>query len=164
MVERLPMEVVVHFIYPLEHQRIQHNVIHVDEHHRYVGISRIKYEFFFFKSFHPIETHRDSVDNRYTSNVVANRFKPLMTYTNPNSSTFDRSTAIVNLPPASSPTSLTMRSGHLIRKEQSDVDHLTKLLMKSMNSSNEPNFFGELKKRNFSLSNWLFLQRNVCSM
>ena len=35
-----------------------------------------------------------------------------------------------------------MRNGNLIKKDQSDVDHLTKLLMKSMNSSNEPNFFG----------------------
>jgi hypothetical protein len=35
-----------------------------------------------------------------------------------------------------------MRHGNLIKREQTDVDHLTKLLMKSMNSSNEPNFFG----------------------
>jgi hypothetical protein len=99
-------------------------------------------KFFFFKSYHQIEMHRDSVDNPYTSNVVANRFKPLIAYTNPKSNTFDRSSAIVNLPPASSSTSLTMRNGNLIKKEQSEVDHLTKLLMKSMNSSNDSNFFG----------------------
>jgi hypothetical protein len=86
--------------------------------------------------------HRDSNDNRYTSNVVANRFKPLIAYTNPNSNTYDRSSAIVNLPPAPNSNSLTMRHGNLIKKEQTDVDHLTKLLMKNMNSSNEPNFFG----------------------
>ncbi len=86
--------------------------------------------------------HRDSNDNRYTSNVVANRFKPLIAYTSPNSNTYDRSSAIVNLPPAPNSNSLTMRHGNLIKKEQTDVDHLTKLLMKSLNSSNEPNFFG----------------------
>jgi hypothetical protein len=98
--------------------------------------------FLLFKSFHQIEMHRDSNDNRYTSNVIANRFKPLMVYTNPTSNTFDRTTAVVNLPPAPNSTSLTMRNGHLIKKEQSDVDHLTKLLMKSMNTSSEQHFFG----------------------
>jgi hypothetical protein len=90
--------------------------------------------------------HRDSpIDNRYTSNVIANRFKPLMAYTNPNSTkspVFDnaerRSPSIVNLPPTSFP----IRNGHLIKKDLPDVDHLTKLLMKSMNSTNEQNFFG----------------------
>jgi len=98
--------------------------------------------------------HRDSpIDNRYKSNVVANRFKPLIGYKNSNntkSSVFDnserRSPSIVNLPPASShannPTSFPIRSGHLMKKDSSDVDNVTKLLMKSMNSSNEPNFFG----------------------
>jgi hypothetical protein len=98
--------------------------------------------------------HRDSpIDNRYTSNVIANRFKPLIAYTNPNSTkspVFDnterRSPSIVNLPPTSShsnhPTPFSIRSGNLIKKDPSDVDHLTKLLMKSINSSNEPNFFG----------------------
>jgi len=86
--------------------------------------------------------HRDSNDNRYTSNVVANRFKPLIAYTNPNNNTYDRSSAIVNLPPAPNSNSLTMRHGNLIKKEQTDVDQLTRLLMKTINSSNEPNFFG----------------------
>jgi hypothetical protein len=96
----------------------------------------------FFKSFHQIEMHRDSIDNRYTSNVVANRFKPLIAYTSPNSNTYDRTSAIVNLPPAPNSTSLTMSHGNLIRKEQANIDHLTRILMKNMNSSNEPNFFG----------------------
>jgi hypothetical protein len=143
MVERLRMEVLVHFIYQLEHQQISHNATFVDEHHRYVKFIEMKIEVFFFKSFHQIEMHRDSVDNRYTSNVVANRFKPSLAYTNPNGNTYDRSAAIVNLPPAPNSNSLTMRHGNLIKKEQTEVDHLTKLLMKSMHSANEPNFFGK---------------------
>jgi hypothetical protein len=132
VVERLVMGAVALFISPLEHQLI------VDEHHRYVEkLSNQTKNCFFEQSFHQIEMHRD-----YTSNVVANRFKPLIAYTSPNSNTYDRSSAIVNLPPTPSPTSLNLRHGNLIRKEQPDVDHLTKLLMKSMNSSNEPNFFG----------------------
>ena len=92
--------------------------------------------------------HRDSpIDNRYTSNVITNRFKPLLTYTNPNStksSVFENSehrssSSVVNLPPTSFP----IRSGNLMKKDPTDVDHLTKLLMKSMNSSNEQNFFGK---------------------
>ncbi len=94
-----------------------------------------------------MEIHRDSpIDNRYSPNVIANRFKPLLPYTNPNntkSPVFDdaerRPSSVANLPPTSFP----IRSGNLMRKEPSDVDHLTKLLMKSMNSSNEPNFFGK---------------------
>lgn len=94
------------------------------------------------KSFHQI-----SSDNRYTSNVITNRFKPLIAFTNPNTTTTnnnnDRSSAkIVNLPPAPNSTSVTMRQGNIIKKEQNDLDHLTKLLIKSMNSANEPNFFG----------------------
>ena len=65
-----------------------------------------------------------------------------MAYTSPNNNNFDRPSTSANLPPASSSTSLPQRNGHAMRKEQSDVDHLTKLLMKSMNVSNEPNFFG----------------------
>lgn len=97
--------------------------------------------------------HRDSpIDNRYSSNVVANRFKPLIVYTGPNSnkpSMFEnpehRPSSVVNLPPTAShshSTSYTMRSGNLMKRDPTDVDHLTKLLMRSMNSSNEPNFFG----------------------
>ncbi|CAF3095523.1 unnamed protein product [Rotaria socialis] len=106
-------------------------------------------------SIRQIEILRDSpLDSRYTSNVVANRFKPLIAFTSPNgnqSPVFDnierQSPSVVNLPPTSShpnsnPTPFTIRSGHQMRKEPSDVDQLTKLLMKSMNSSNEPNFFG----------------------
>ncbi|CAF1543507.1 unnamed protein product [Rotaria magnacalcarata] len=104
-------------------------------------------------SIRQIEMLRDSpLDTRYTSNVVANRFKPLIAFTSSNgnkSPVFDnierRSPSVVNLPPTSShpnPTPFTIRSGHQMRKEPSDVDQLTKLLMKSMNSSNEPNFFG----------------------
>jgi hypothetical protein len=85
--------------------------------------------------------HQDSIDNRYTSNVVANRFKPSVAFTNPNN-TYDRSSTIVNLPPAPNSSSLTIRQGNIIRKEHNDLDHLTKLLMKSMNSVNEPNVFG----------------------
>jgi hypothetical protein len=124
------MEVVELFISQLVHQLI---VIFVDEHHQYVEKDLTKTKTFcFFKSFHQIEMHRD-----YSPNLVANRFKPLIAYTSP-----DRSSAIVNLPPTPSPTSLNIRNGNLIKKEQSEVDHLTKLLMKSMNSSNEPNLFG----------------------
>ncbi|CAF4125803.1 unnamed protein product, partial [Rotaria sordida] len=75
-----------------------------------------------------------------------------MAYTSVNSNkspVFDnserRSPSIVNLPPTSShsnSTSFTMRNGNIMKRDTSDVDHLTKLLMKSMNSSNEPNFFG----------------------
>jgi hypothetical protein len=97
--------------------------------------------------------HRDSpTDNRYTSNVVANRFKPLLAYTslnNTKSPVFDdserRSPSIVNLPPTSShsnSTPFTMRNGNIMKKDPSDVDQLTRLLMKTINSSNEPNFFG----------------------
>ncbi|CAF1103030.1 unnamed protein product [Rotaria sordida] len=104
-------------------------------------------------SIRQIDMHHDSpIDNRYTSNVVANRFKPLMAYTSVNSNkspVFDnserRSPSIVNLPPTSShsnSTSFTMRNGNIMKRDTTDVDHLTKLLMKSMNSSNEPNFFG----------------------
>ncbi|CAF4547903.1 unnamed protein product [Rotaria sp. Silwood1] len=104
-------------------------------------------------SIRQIDMHRDSsIDNRYTSNVVANRFKPLMAFTSPNSSKSPvldnsgrQSPSVVNLPPTSShpnSTPFTMRSGNLIKRDSSDVDHLTKLLMKSMNSSNEPHFFG----------------------
>jgi hypothetical protein len=90
--------------------------------------------------------HRDSpIDNRYTSNVIANRFKPLMAYTNLNSTkspVFDnserQSPSIMNLPPTSFP----IRNGNLLKRDLSDVDHLTKLLMKTMNSSNEPSIFG----------------------
>ncbi|CAF2814343.1 unnamed protein product [Rotaria sp. Silwood2] len=92
--------------------------------------------------FHQIEMRRDSGDNRYKSNIVANRFKSSIAYTSPNNNTFDRSSTSANLPPASSSTSLPIRSGHLIKKEPSEVDQLAKLLMKSMNVSNEPNFFG----------------------
>jgi hypothetical protein len=77
--------------------------------------------------------HRDS---------IANRYQPLIAYATPNSNTYDRSTAIVNLPPAPNSTSLTMRHGNLIRKEPTEMDQLTKLLIKNMNSSNEQNFFG----------------------
>ena len=94
-----------------------------------------------------MEMHRDSpLDNRYTSNVIANRFKPLVTYPNPNESNspvFDKpehsSPSLVNLPPTSFP----LRNGNPMKRDPSDLDHLTKLLMKSMNSSNEPNFFGK---------------------
>ncbi|CAF1223435.1 unnamed protein product [Rotaria sordida] len=90
-------------------------------------------------SFHQIETRRDSGDNPYKSNIVANRFKSSIAYTSPNNNTFDRpSTISANLPPISLP----IHHEHLIKKEQSEVDHLTSLLMKSMNSSNQPNFFG----------------------
>lgn len=85
--------------------------------------------------------------------MVANRFKPSIAYANPNSnrpSTFDgsesrSSSAVANLPPASShsaSTPFTMRSGHMMKRDTADVDHLARLLMKSINSSNEPNFFG----------------------
>ncbi|CAF4558430.1 unnamed protein product [Rotaria magnacalcarata] len=93
-------------------------------------------------TFHQLEKHRNSIDNRYTSNIVANQFKPSMAYTGPNNNNFDRPSISANLPPASSSTCLPQRNGHAMRKEQSEVDHLTKLLMKSMNVSNEPNFFG----------------------
>jgi len=58
-----------------------------------------------------------------------NRFQPL-----------SNAPAIVNLPPAT----VSMRNGGhgLKRDPPADVDHLTKLLLKSMNSANEPNFFG----------------------
>jgi hypothetical protein len=113
--------------------------------------------------------HRDSpIDNRYTSNVIANRLKPLIAYTNPNgtnSPVFEnsehRSPSLVNLPPTSFP----QRNGNLMKKDPSDVDHLTKLLMKSMNSSNEANFFGKFlihftKKQKILM---IFL-RYVCKM
>ncbi|CAF4368114.1 unnamed protein product [Rotaria socialis] len=93
-------------------------------------------------TFHQGEKRRNSNDNRYTSNIVANRFKSSMAYTSLNNNNFDRPSISANLPPASSSISLPQRNGHAMRKEQSDVDHLTKLLMKSMNVSNEPNFFG----------------------
>ena len=97
--------------------------------------------------------HRDiPIDNRHTSNVIANRIKPFMAYTSPNSNkspVFDnterRSPSIVNLPPPSShsnSTPFTMRSGNLMKRDPSDVDHLTKLLMKTINSSHEPIIFG----------------------
>ena len=78
---------------------------------------------------------------RDPTNMIANRFKPLIACTN--------SPAIVNLPPAPSPTSsISMRNGHGMKRDPSDVDHLTKLLLKSMNSANEPNFFGKRIKDN----------------
>ena len=91
--------------------------------------------------------HRDSsIDNRHTSNVLASRLKPLLGYTNPNGSNapaFEpsehRPPSLINRPPTSFP----QRSGSLLKKDPSDVDQLTKLLMKSMNSSNEANFFGK---------------------
>lgn len=94
-----------------------------------------------------MEVHRDSpVDNRYPSNVTANRFKPLISYPNPNGrnspvleNSERRSSTLVNLPPTSFP----MRNGNQMKKPPADLDHLTKLLMKTMNSSNEPNFFGK---------------------
>ncbi|CAF0782119.1 unnamed protein product [Adineta ricciae] len=104
--------------------------------------------------FRQIDAHRDSsLDNRYVSNVAANRFKPFIAYANPNSirpSSFDGSesrspSAVANLPPASSnsnSTPFTMRSGHTMKRDSTDVDNLARLLMKSINSSNEPNFFG----------------------
>lgn len=106
----------------------------------------------------PIEVHHDSpVDTRYASNLVANRFKPLIAFTSPNSNkspVFDnterRSPSVVNLPPTSShpnSTPFSIRSGHLLRKDPTDVDHLTKLLMKSMITSNEPNFLGKLQQK-----------------
>ena len=52
----------------------------------------------------------------------------------------------MNLPPASAVSSHTpsaLRNGHSTTKAPSSVDHLRKLLMKSMNSSHAPNFFGE---------------------
>ncbi len=140
MVERLLMEVAVHFIYPLVNQRICHNA---DEHHRYEQIIQTLSIFSLIKSFHPTEMRHDASDHRYTSNVVANRFKPLIAYTSPNSNTYDRSSAIVNLPPAPNSTSLPIRHGNVVKREQTEIDQLTKLLMKSMNSSSEPNFFGE---------------------
>lgn len=75
--------------------------------------------------------HIDPVDTRYSSNIVSNRFKPLVAYTSPNT--------IVTLPPA---PNLTIRHGNLVRKDSTDIDHLTKLLMKTMHSTNEPNVFG----------------------
>ena len=72
---------------------------------------------------------RSSMDNRLTSNVVSNRFKPLIAYTIP-----DRSNA----------SSLIMHHGNLINQENSELDQLTKLLIQSINSSNETNFFGEI--------------------
>ena len=95
-----------------------------------------------------MEVHRDSpLDNRYPSNVTASRFKPLISYPNPNGrnspvleNSERRSSTLVNLPPTSFP----MRNGNQIKKPPVDLDHLTKLLMKSMNSSNEPNFFGKI--------------------
>ncbi|CAF3944203.1 unnamed protein product [Rotaria sp. Silwood1] len=95
------------------------------------------------QSIRQMDMHRDSpIDNQYTSNVVANRFKPLMAYTSVNSNkspVFDnserRSPSVVNLLPTSShpnSTPFTMRNGNLIKRDASDDDHLTKLLMKSM--------------------------------
>ncbi|UJR26863.1 hypothetical protein I4U23_008174 [Adineta vaga] len=103
--------------------------------------------------FRQTDMHRDApTDNRYASNVIANRFKPLLAYTSPNSNNspiFDnsehRSPSVVNLPPTSShsnSTPFTMRTGHMMKKDSTDVDHLARLLMKSIHSSNEPNFFG----------------------
>ena len=86
--------------------------------------------------------HRDSLDNRYTSHVIGNRFKPVMVYASPKNQTFDRTAAIVNLPPAPASTSLSMRNGNLIKRDHTDTDHLTKLLMKSINISNESNVYG----------------------
>jgi hypothetical protein len=73
-----------------------------------------------------------------------------MTYTSLNSNkspVFDnsgrRSPCVVNLPPTSShPTSFPTRNGNLIKKDHTDVDHLTKSLTKSMTSANTPNCFG----------------------
>ena len=110
---------------------------------------------------------RDSPDSRYTSNMIANRFKPLIAYTNPTSAStaFDRSPAIVNLPPAAGPTPAGTRNGHVGKREGADVDHLTKLLLKSMNSSNEPNFFGECSgERKESSKRSCSLSRNVCPL
>ena len=110
--------------------------------------------------------HRDPpIDNRHTSNVLANRLKPLLGYPNPNGSNapaFEppehRPPSLINRPPTSFP----QRSGSQLKKDPSDVDHLTKLLMKSMNSSNEANFFGKFELH-LPFRKVLF-ERHVCSM
>lgn len=66
-----------------------------------------------------------------------------MAYTSPNKNNkLDQSSISADLPPASNPTNVPIRNGLGMKKEQSEVDHLTKLLMKSMNPSNQSNFFG----------------------
>ena len=110
-------------------------------------------EKFNFQSLHQIETHCASpIDSRFTSNIVTNRFKPLMIYASPNSnksSVLDnserRSPSVVNLPPTASranPTPFSLHAGNIMKRDLSDIDHLSKLLIKSMNPSNEPNLFG----------------------
>ncbi|CAF1099093.1 unnamed protein product [Adineta steineri] len=82
------------------------------------------------------------IDKRYTLNPTTNRFKPLIVYTTPKTNTFDRSSPIVNLPPASNSTSLSMRNGNIIKRDHYNVDQLTKFFIKNMNTTNEANVFG----------------------
>ncbi|CAF1103454.1 unnamed protein product [Rotaria sp. Silwood1] len=101
--------------------------------------------------FHQIEMRRDSGDNLYKSNIITNPFKSSIAYPGPKNNTFDYSSTNANLPPTSNSNSLSIRNGNLIKKEQTEVDNLTKFLMKSMNASNEPNFFGMCARCNIEI-------------
>lgn len=90
-----------------------------------------------------------------SSNVLTNRFKPLIAFTTP-----DRS----NLPPAPNLPSIAMRHGSLINREVTDVDQLRRLLMKNIHSFNETNFFGESSIARFVRRSIARLFRNVCPM
>ncbi|CAF0757061.1 unnamed protein product [Adineta ricciae] len=69
---------------------------------------------------------------------ASSRFTPVMVYTTPTTNAFDRSSAVVNLPPPS----LSIRNGHFIRREQPDIDHLAKLLMRTIHTATEGNVIG----------------------
>lgn len=130
------MEIPELFTYQLEHQQ---QISFEVEHHPYV-FPLILFDLTLLFCFKFVQSiHLDSLDTRYTSNIVSNRFKPLIAYTSPNSNAFERTPTIVTLPPA---PNLTVRHGNLLRKNSNDIDDLTKLLMKTMHSTNAPNVFG----------------------
>ena len=82
-----------------------------------------------------------------------------MVYTTPTTNAFDRPPAVVNLPPPS----LSIRNGHFIRREQPDIDHLAKLLMRTIHTATEGNVIGLF--RQFVLKgNLTLFERNMRKM
>lgn len=69
------------------------------------------------------------MDNRLTSNIVSNRFKPWIAYTN----------------------SFIPHPGNSINQENNELDPLTTLLIQSINASNETNLFGENFLRSYPI-------------
>ena len=92
-------------------------------------------------------------------------FVNFATATNNISSSIDRPTTVLTLPPASSSIPMTVRNGPTLEQDGTEIEPLTKLFLKNMNNTIEQDYLGNY----FSSENRLDLIehvniRKVCSV